>query len=358
VLVGCAAEHLKVGQLSRARAKALEALTLDQQHLEARMLLSKVYIEEGHYGRAIAELEQARTQAPKSAEVVYLLGVAQEKAGKLDDALKSYRRAYVLDSTTLEPVKATAEVLVAMGRINEAQVHIDSYTAAAHNDPGMFELAGRLAMMRGQYTKAVGHYEQAHDLDHENLRYREALARAQFFAGKHSEAKETLELLADADGYEAPAWVYNMLGDCHMAIGRPFEARDAFRTATDLSPTEAGVWANLARACLALDEQTKAVSAARQALYLDAKHADASLVLGYALLRAEQIGRALKVLSDAAAMHPDNGTLLCLLGRAHAAAGDETKAIRCYKAALRAEPENELAKGLLSAVDEEELPRP
>jgi len=355
MLYGVAVEHFKVGQLDLARNKATEALALDEEHFEARMLLGKVLIEQGHHKLAIAELNKARDAKPKLTRVCYLLGVAQEKDGRFAEALESYRRAYALDNTNVAAVLAAAEVLVLMGRVREAQLYAESYLSLASEEPGLYELAGRLAMMSRQYEKAVEYYQMLCDLAYKNVRYKEALGRAQYFAGKFDRAMETFTALLGTSGYSGPAWLHTMLGDCYLATGRCSEARDSYYKATQLTPSDAGVWANLAKAALTLGDNHRAILSARQSLQLTPNSLDATLVLGYAMLRTGQVARVVSLLTQATAAHPENVALRCLLGRAHAAAGNEAEAMRCYGAALKFDPSNRLARELLAGAGQKKL---
>jgi len=358
MLCGVATEHLRVGQLDKARNKAQEALVLNPKYSSARLLLGKVFLEQGHYVQAVKHLELVVRDNPRSAEALYLLGVAQEKGGQLEEALDSYRQSHALDGSNLAGVTAAGEMLAEMGRVEEAQVYVEGYLDDASSEPALCELAGRLAMMRQQYEKAATHFRYAYDLDSRNTCYAESLGRAQFLAGQHTEAAETLEGLtqvgaerpgaaqADQD-YSAPAWVHTMVGDCHMIAGRFYDARDAYYAAMRLKEDDSGAWVNLGKAALALGDSARAVLSAREALRLEPRSLDAALVLGYALLCDGRNEAAVTELRSAAAIHPDSGTLQCLLGKAHAAAGGDEDAVRCYQSALRLEPDNKLARALL-----------
>ena len=350
VLCGVARQHLEVGQLDGAAAKAGEALALDEDYTEARLLLGKVHIEQGQYPAAIIELERVLNKDPEAAEIHYLLGVAREKAGLLTEALADYRRCHAIQRSHLPAIMAATEVLVTMERVREAQLYIESYLSLAGAEPGMYELAGRIAMMQEDYPRAATFSQQACNLDPKNLRYRETLARARFHAGEHAEALEALGELKAAGNYTVLAWVHTTTGDCLMALGRPHDARDAYHRAHELQPASAGSWVNLAKASLALGDTTRAALNARQALRLDPGNIDAPMLLGYALLKEGKTPLALKVLTEAVTAHPKNGTMRCLLGRVHAARGDNAEAVRCYAAALRAEPDNQLAKSLLAGL--------
>jgi len=347
MLTGVAAEHLSVGQLDDARNKAMQALALDGDQLEARILLGKVLIEQGHYDLAAEELTKVRRRRPEYAEVYYLLGVAQERSGQYEEALASYNRAHALEPKNLDAVAAATETLVALGRVREAQLHVESYLARAEQRPVLYELAGRLAMMQGEHERAARYYRHACDLDFENTHYREALANAQYFAGQYEPAVETLRELLATKGYEGPAWAYAMLGDSYLALGRPHPARDAYWKATDRKPDAAGLHLKLAKAALALQDNPRAVLAAQKALGLDADNSDAYMILGYAMLRQGRTRQALGLLKTATSRYPESSMLHCLLGRAYAADGEDAEARRCYAEAVRLDPDNEAAKELL-----------
>jgi Tfp pilus assembly protein PilF len=205
VLCQLGRDFFETGNLKKAKAKINEALSLDEDNREDRVLLAKIYIEQEAYQLATAELTKLQEDCPRSPEVPYLLGVAQEKSGLLDDALVSYRQCQSLDQSNISAVIAAAEVLASQGKVRQAQLYVDSYIGIADNDPGMYELAGRLAMMRGEYDKAAEYCQRAHDLDLENVPYTESLARAQFLSGKFRLASETLKSLTGLEDYETPS---------------------------------------------------------------------------------------------------------------------------------------------------------
>ncbi len=357
MLCGVALEHFRVGQLDRAAEKALQAIALNGRDVEPRILLAKVYIEKARHADAAKELTTVLEMQPESAQAFYLLGVAQEKGGQPEEALASYRRAYSLDPSTLAPVRAAAEVLVAMGRIREAELYVDSYADKAQDDAALCELGGRVAMMRHEHGKAAAYYLRALDLDPQNRGYRRCLGEAQHLAGRCLEAAETLTPLTDPKAPPPSPWVQATLGDCWLAVGRAAAAREAYEKAAEQLPASAGVRAGLAKAQLAMGNARQAAAIATEALALQADCLDAALVLGYALLRDGRPDQAIRELTAAVAQHPRSGTLWCLLGRAHEAHGDRPRAVRCYQQALKAEPACRLARELLDEFGGKELSR-
>ena len=343
MVYGVALEHFRSGQLDRACSKAMESLSLDENNTMSRLLLGKVYIEQGHYNQAVTELKRVEVEWSKSAEAMYYLGVAQEKAGQLDDALASYRRAQALDSTSLVSVTAAAE---AMGKVADARIYLDNYMTSAGADPAMYELAGRLAVMSEDHRQAVNYYQQALDLDPKNLRYRESLGRSQFHASLYSDALDTLRPLTRTTHYTCPVWVHTLMGDCLMGLGRPENARDCYHLAKDLAPESSGAWTNLAKAALAAGDAPRAIVASQQAMTLDSTSLDAAMLLGFAFMRDGQLERAQSVLKTAAVQHADKAIVQCLLGRAYAADGKGDQAAQCYQQALKIDPASALAREL------------
>jgi tetratricopeptide (TPR) repeat protein len=341
---------MKVGQLDQARGKALEALALDEEFVEARILLAKVYIEQGHQTQAVKELTIVRQYAPQNAEVYFLLGVAHERSKQLDEALKCYRRAHALDNNHLDAIMAATEVLVVQKHLREAELYIESYLHLAGNQAGMYELAGRISMMQEKYEKAARYFQHACDLEPGNPRYREALGRAQFHAGLYMASLETLESLEEVEmeDYRVPVWALTMRGDCLMSLQRYRQARDAYHAASQRHPDDAGVWVNLAKVALALKDPPRAAVSARQALQQDAGRLEAKLLLGYALLQQDQPRQAAAEMHRVVHDHPDSALARCLLGRALAGMGRGDQAAEQYAAALKIDPDSALARELLS----------
>ena len=353
VLVSLGEKQLSVGELDKARKTAGEALQLSEDFVDARLLMGKILIEQGHYSYAISQLELCRKQDPERPSCSYLLGVARERHGLLDEALESYLQAQKLDPESFHPVAAAGEVLVQLGQIERAQEHVDTFLArTVQDDASLYELAGRIATMRGQDDRAVRHFRSACDLAPDTPGYREMLGRAQMAGGFHAEAAETFHRLCKMDNYQPPAWVYSMLGQCHMTLDNPNRARTAFSSAAKLNAHSPEVWCDLARAELAGGETARAVLSAREALRKDGKNLDGALLLGYALLRSSQAKDAIRELSRAAMQHPKSSMVHCLLGKAHAAAGEPDKAKGCYAEAIRLDPRNVAARELLKDASE------
>lgn len=349
VLCGVAADNLRAGRLDAAQAKAAEALAMEPNSMAGLLVMGRIALERGQYAQALKTLDQARAIDPKNAAAAYYLAVALEKSNRLDEALQAYRQAYFLNDASLDAVKGAAEVMVAMGQPRQAKAYLGGFMPRAEGDAGMYELAGRLAQLCGDPAEAAGHFVKAHDIDSANMLYLEKLIEVQFLAGQYDKVLASIRDLKPSEHYSPPATIYVMQGDSCLALRRPNEALAAYKTATTGAASLWAAWSGVSRAELALSRPAEAVAAARKAYELDKDNPDSTLLVGYSLVRAGRTVEAIACLKQAIAQRGNDATLLCVLGRAYAAGGDELEATRCYTAALRSEPGNRLASELLSS---------
>ena len=353
IFCGMAEQALQAGRLAEARKKADQAVELAPRFPEARMVLGRIRIEQDAYVSAITQLREACRLDEESTQAQYLLGVALEKAGHIQEAVDAYKKAYDLDDRNVDAIMAVGEVLAINGRSGEGSKYVEDYLAKAKGKPAMVELAGRLAMCSKQYELAARHYLVLTRRNGDNAHWQEELARALFAGGQYAGAAEALEARTTIKDRKAPAWVYAMLGDCYITVSRPNRARLVYAEALAREPSSPELMVKMAQAYLAVGDNATAGSIARKALQIAPGGLEATLVLGYSLLRAKKPLEAERVLGPAVMLYPKSVTLLCLLGRCHAAAGDSDEAKKCYREAVKVDPECEVAKKLFSQLEQQ-----
>lgn len=340
---GMAVEHLKVGELDKARTKAAEAVQLAPANPGHRVLLGQVLIEDGKYTAAQRELEAGLAESPDSTGIEYCLGVAFERQGLLQRALEHYRRSYELDHTNLAPVLAAAEVTVQLGKPAEALASLEEKLPPA--DPGLagLELCGRIALMCGDGPKAVRYFQKALALKPKNPQYQELLAKAYFLNENFPMCRKTLNVLRSRDGFVESPWMLRMEGDCALAMDERDLARRVYRAARDAEPNNPTHWTRLAKLALLDRNDAEVIRLCNQARRLEATDSDANLLMAYALLRQGRSATAVKVLHQLQTTEPGNVTMYCLMGRAYESLGKHTKARQCYEYARYLQPDCTLA---------------
>ena len=353
IFCGMAEQALQAGRLDEARKKADQSVELAPKFVDARMVLARIMMEQNAYVSAIAELKEACELDEESTQGHYLLGVAHEKAGHIDQAVESYKKSYDLDNKNIDAIMAVGEVLAVNGRAAEGSKYVEDYLAKNKAKPAMEELAGRLAMSAKRYELAAAHYAKLTKRNGEDPLWRQGLARALFAGEEYARAAEALEARTSIKEPAAPTWVYAMLGDCYMAASRCERARRAYAQAISRKPNSAALTIKIAQANLACGDTAAASRAARKALQISPGGLDATMVLGYALLKDKKPREAERLLSPAVMLHPRSATLMCLLGRCHAASGDSREARNCYRQAIILDPESEVARELYSRNEQE-----
>lgn len=379
IICGIGEEHLKAGSLDKAQSCAMESLNLNSDYLPARILLAKTLLGNGRYEEADEQLQHAETlrlslkkdsssASPGGAEIAYLRGEALERTGKYAEALQCYQKARALNPSNDMYVMASAEVLVSMGKPRGALelLEVRLQRIGAGGEPSMLVLAGEIAMLAGDYTQAADFFQQRldmtqdHHADKSGKSVRESLAKAHFFAGNYRQAIESLKQITN-NFESSPCWVQIMMGDSYMALNRPRDAKAAYESAIKIEPDDWPVWLSLAKAAVADGDTRRGTTAGLRAIELVGNDRTTSggnkdrleicIVTAYAMLAENRPEDAMKVLAGSAKENPNDPMLWCMLGRCYSAQGLGERAAACYMAALRADPDNRLAKNLLTCLD-------
>lgn len=343
-----AQDHYKYGQVDAAMAKAAEAHKLDEDNLDIHLLYCQLLMEQGQFKAARDDLEHLRDKYPRNGQIHYLLGVAYERQGKLDEALACYKMAVRFNPSSAGPVLAAVETYIAMGQLDQAETFMNDHLNQADQSAGVHELRGRLAMMKGQPRQAAGYFGQAWSLNRKCDAYLRMMAEAHLAAGEPVEAVKALDKLTSDPEYTESFSVRMLQGDAACCLGQYARAVEHYRGALALQDNSAAAWVALARAKLSAGRAESAIRAAEEARKIDRTNLDAALVLGYALLKNRQPEDALRVLHAAQKAHPKAPMLHALLGKAYSQAGDADRARQCYRYALWLEPHHKAALALQS----------
>ncbi|MCK5113825.1 MAG: tetratricopeptide repeat protein [Phycisphaerae bacterium] len=347
-LMGLAEDSYASGQLASARKRLVDILGVDPENQAASLLLGRICLELNDPQNALKCLEDLRMQSGETAEICYLLGMANEKLGNYSVAFEEFHRSFELNPRSLDPVEAAAESLVAMGKTTEAQKYLEGHMKNIQGDPGTFELAGRIAMILKDYSRAAWYFQKASDFDVDNQRYPEMLAHAEFMAGRPTKAVAVLKNMMANKDYKPSTWVYTTLGDCYIVMNQPENAIRTYHSAAKLSPENSELWVNIAKASLMQKDFKSAIRNAEKALVLDPVNSNATVVLGYSLVRDKQFSKAIEILESACQRNTKDVTLRCLLGQVYEAQGDKNRARKQYAIAFRSDPTNSVARELLT----------
>ena len=290
--------HQREGELDSAAvvyASLLERIPSAEAHRQ----LGLTYLQQGNLKRAQQSLQEAARWSPYDPQTLVGLGQAMARQGKADSArliLKGAERIRqeeeelrpLRDAATRHPNRPQSHfnLGVAYARMGRLKLAQQAYRRALETDSSYaraYKGLGTLAM-------SVGELEQAEIL------FAEALARDSTLATAH-----------------------NNLGLIYHARGRHTEAVAQFEAAARDAPTQAPLWANVARAYRDLGQAEQARRTAAKALAIDSTFHGAREILGDAYFLDGALEKALENWRRVAETTPSDTALAAKIERAERA---------------------------------------
>lgn len=201
--------------------------------LSGAALLAQV----GDYESALAELDVAIRENPRSVEAYVYRGTVCARAGRYGDALAAYDRALALGAAPAlarEISVDRASVLLALGRVEEFRAERDRLAREAE-DSRIHLLDGVAAENGGDWAGAAAAYRRAATSDPSDERARSLLCAAEI-----------------------------RRGEVALAEGRLVEARDAFDAARAAVPGDPRAHLRAAEVRIALDDAPGALEVLRE----------------------------------------------------------------------------------------------
>ncbi|MBK7931741.1 MAG: tetratricopeptide repeat protein [Bryobacterales bacterium] len=292
-------------------------------------------IERSNLTGGIPRLRAALARSP-NARAEFHLGLAEalNAAGRLAEAMPSYREAAKRSPRSAFVVRKLGVALRQSGRLDEALPVLEAASGLATSDPVGWHELGLLHRARGDLTRARAAFEKAIALDAERPEPYGNLGALLLAGGDPERAgtalREAIRLQPDyADAHDNLA---NLLA----AAGDFPQARTHFEIALRLRPNDARTHYNFAMAL----GRARLIDEARQqlesAVRTDPAFLDARLVLADLLLATGQPRDAIPHLREAVLLDPASSRAQLGLGMALAAAGDPNAAVPYLRKAAAA----------------------
>ncbi len=222
-----AARH-RTNQLDLAREAFQEAARLTPSHLQARLALAAVCVQQGNAQAALDACHGATRIAADSPSVWFGLGVAQEAADLKDEALQSYEHALALDPGHVDALNNRGTLLIALGRVREAVENNQRLVwQQPHSAQAQFNLGESLIVAK-DYPAAAGAFQKSLQLSPDSER---GLLHAGFALAQCERFGEAQDFL-DRAALHAPALVQeyhrSIFGDSLESGPARLDARTLF----------------------------------------------------------------------------------------------------------------------------------
>lgn len=273
---------------------------------------------------------------PKSADAFTWRGIAENELKQFHEAAQDFDAALRIHPADLPAHYNLALSLIRLGQHDRA---IEQLREVVKQQPGSPEAEYNLAILleeKQATSEAIEHLRAANQARPGDLAVTQHLAIDLIAAGRAEEAQPLLEQLRGEASPEALKQMAESLleaGDAKQAI----PLLEAARTQTQSIPE---LDALLARACIAVHEDAKAIALLNPAAAKDSS-GSAAYLLGLAYLDMGATVDAMQSFASAAKANPRNGTALYHLALLESASPEQMPdAIAHLRAAVQTAPDN------------------
>jgi predicted TPR repeat methyltransferase len=328
---------------------------MDPQDPEARMMLGAAKAELGNTNGALADLNAALALQPGCPDAHFLVGNLLHRNGDLQGAITHLRNA-----VTFDPDYTEAWIMLSglYGQLGEMAQVEDCCRRALALDPNLLDARMNHANVQLHQGK----------LDEAAENYREVLAQQPDFpmawvmlgctlrqAAQHQEAEAALRKALESNPMLAEA--HFELGNVLKLTDRPEDALKHYQRALELNPESAEVHFGLGLLFHSLGQPDSALASYRQSLRINpdrhATHYDIGVLLQETGHPPEEISACYR---EALRLKPDFVDANHNLGRLLMHQGDIQGAVRCFEQILQYDPNNSIARYLLSALGSGDVP--
>lgn len=343
-------QQFLAGDLKKALASVDRSISLNDEVAKSHVLRARILVEMGALEPALASVDKALELDPKSTDGFYFRGIIFERFGQNEEALACFKQAAETDQTSPQYPLASAEMLIELGRLDEAeQLLLGGATRFQHN-AGVRQTLGHIAMMRHDYTRAVELFTEACRLAAEDPGLQEDLARAQISAGRFAEAETTLSWVISQDKQNRRRDLVQLRARCLIELDRPVEARDLLLklTSDDRGVNDPALWKDLGTVSVMLADRIQLRRCAQRLMSIAPHSADGYVLMAMWHRQVGDLNAALAIVRRARSL--PGATAPALEGLLCAQLGFQAEAEQAFAVAAKRERDGAAPADLPKAV--------
>lgn len=231
-----------------------------------------------------------------------------------------------------------AQLLLGVGRVDEASKDIGQALNLRPNDSDALALQSIIAVVQNDKERALGIAQKAVSTDSKSAAALTALSYAQQASIDLEGARKSLQQAVQANPDNALAWA--RLAELHMSFGRLDDALAAAQKAVSLNPNLSRTQMVLGFANLMRVNTMEAKSTFTKAIELDQADSLSRLGLGLAKIREGDLEEGRKEIEIAASLDPNNAIVRSYLGKAYYEEKRSEPAERDYAVAKQLDPKD------------------
>lgn len=338
------------GDLEQARQSLKEALRMHPTNPELLTLLGRIFLEQSQLELANRQFKAAIESQPNHAPAYYYRGIILQRWQKYEDSLASYRQAAQHEPTEPGYMLASAELLIYMQRIDEAEQLLLSHRDVFEGNAGLRVALAQIYRLKHEYSKAVASYREAMILEPEDQQIVEQLALTELAAGQYERSAKRLGRLLDDPDFKDRVDLQHAYAEALQGSGQLTEAKSVYLQLTRTNTRDAKAWLALGRVAWEMDDLNGALFAAEQVIHIDGTQAEPYLLAAMVWQTRDNPQQALAYLDLAVQLDSSNTTAWVLRGLAQEATKQDRAAADSYKQALKVDPQDRRAERLLNRI--------
>lgn len=342
-------QAFETGQFDKALHQINQALQRYPKAPQYHVLQGRIYLETHRLESAIESFKAALDVDPEFADAHYFAGIVFERWSDDKTAYDHHHSAYELDPTSVKYLLPAAETLIAIGDLKGAREMVESKLVYFEHNAALRHLLGQIAMLEGDWDRAVDLYTQARLLNPDDIFLLEDLVWARYAAGLFSKCHSAVKQLQGLSRDHAGRPDLKLLeARCLAQMGRTDEARRLYVELTRSNATEPNGWIELGMLAWAAGDYPRVAVCGVRVVALAPDRYEGYMLRAINEREEGRLDEAATLLLEAA--NRVQGTVIphLLLGKTLEELGNRDGALAAYGEAVRVAPESREARAMLN----------
>jgi tetratricopeptide (TPR) repeat protein len=329
-----------VGDMDKALRGADRSITIHPGVARSHVLRGRIMIEKSDMESAITSLSTAVEVEPDNVEAQYYLGIVYERYSQGEKALEHFRNAADLEPANAQYALATAETMVDLGMIDEAEGFLTGRNPAFQHNAGVRQTLGHIALMRGDSERAVELFSEARLLAPDDLVVLEDLVQAQLATGRFADAEYNLSRLLNVPEKKGRRDLKQMRARALSKVDRPLEAREILIELTGDAAGQKDIesWIELGNVCFVLRDMNRVRQSAARIVALAPHRPDGYMLRSLMQRRNGDLNGALESAERAVERRGSSVEPLLVRGLVMKDLGRDDEAAANFQQAMRENP--------------------
>ena len=333
--IGLAGAYLNSGKLDKAEKEYQKVLLQNPTRQDLLLQLAALYIQKKQPEKALLELDKYHSDNNETAESLVLYGRAHGASGDVASAEKFFKKALLLDPSSVAPRINLAKVYLQQGDLARSRQYLEEILSLDKKNIEAYYLLASVATRAGDRKAALQAYQQLTQVAPKQIQALYMAGILQLDSGDLTGAKATVDKLLTTFPKRPEGGRLN--GLLLYRQGKYAEAKVALESSLQIQPHLLSYFF-LGLSYYELQQYDFALNQFQKALDINPAFGRARVLVAMTLLKQKHIEDAINEIQKALRADPKNAYAHNILGSAYLAAGEYDKGMAELEAATELDP--------------------